>query len=82
MPAKKKPPAGCDCVSMVNSQLEPRNTRLVTSLLVSHPTFTTAALGVSAVIATERIENFRDGKRAVVLLPTFCPFCGKKIPKP
>jgi hypothetical protein len=84
MAAKKRASAGCDCIAQVNAELESRNTRLVTSILLRAPGAMKrqASLDLTAVIATERIENRRDGKRATVVLPTFCPFCGKKIPKP
>jgi len=29
-----------------------------------------------AMIATERVKTFRDGKAALALFASFCPFCG------
>lgn len=70
---KRTPRKMCDCVTAMDKLLESRNTRLVTMF--------TATLQVLPVVASERIQNFRDGKKAVTVIPSYCPFCGKKYPK-
>ena len=73
MTKRAKKNAGCDCVHECNKLLAARNTKLVAALSLSGgPTI--------AVLATGRINNLRDGKRASTVLASFCPICGKKYP--
>lgn len=57
------------CFRDTDRRLRSVNTRLVRNM------FNTNHL----VIATERIENLRDGKRATVVVASYCPFCGAKL---
>lgn len=58
----------CDCFERVNADLERDNTELVgVDFATSEP---------RVLVATQRIQNLRDGKRAVELVANHCPFCG------
>ena len=57
------------CLSAVDKELKKHNTRLAGDLF--HPD--------RVFVATERINNYRDGKRAKQVVASFCPFCGKKL---
>jgi hypothetical protein len=57
------------CFELVDEKLKENNTRLSFNLFNWSDVF----------VATERIENLRDGKRAKVVIASFCPFCGKKL---
>lgn len=70
----------CTCVKTVNKELAKHNTVLSE---VSMLNMATGKCRQSLQIVTQRIVNFRDGKKAKAVLPTFCPFCGKRAaPKP
>lgn len=62
----------CTCIANFNKRLEQHNTRIADSLIridgewVTRPT-----------IASEQIERGRGKKKAVMIVPTFCPFCGQ-----
>jgi hypothetical protein len=58
-----------ECFKLVNQDLEKYNTVLVTDLLQANRIF----------VATERIKNLRDGKRAKQVIATYCPFCGVRL---
>lgn len=62
----------CKCIEEMTPMLAEKNTRFVEAIVFAKPAYT------SLTIATERIERRRDGKSAVVVFPTFCPFCGTK----
>ena len=62
----------CRCLLDADIKLQPMNARLATTFNLRGQVF--------PVIKTERIENRRDGKRAPLVVPTYCPFCGKKYP--
>lgn len=61
----------CTCISDFNKRLEQHNTRIVQASLridgnwVERPT-----------IHREQIETGRGKKKAVTVVPSFCPFCG------
>ncbi len=63
----------CDCIDKALPLLTLKNTKMVVAL-----SFTGEC--DKAVIATELIHKRRDGKRSVLLVATYCPFCGKKYP--
>jgi len=58
------------CFKKANEMLQHHNTRLVVNAFDPN----------QLVVATDRIENLRDGKRAAVVVAMFCPFCGE-MPK-
>ena len=64
---------GCKCIDNALPQLALQNTRLVVLL-----SFTGECDKV--VVATDRLEKKRDGKKALTVIATYCPFCGKKYP--
>ena len=57
------------CFAKVNRELVKYNTRLVQNLIDSD----------QLMVATERIRRLRDGKKAKIVIASFCPFCGAKI---
>jgi hypothetical protein len=57
------------CYAELEKKLAENNTRLATNLINENHIF----------ISTERIENLRDGKKAMNVIATYCPFCGKKL---
>ncbi len=57
------------CIKQVNKKLKEHNTQLVCNLFNENDIF----------VATERIETGRGKKKAVALLATYCPVCGKKL---
>ena len=61
----------CDCITEMNAALAERNTKIQPTIVFGtseRPGFTTVT------IVTEKIVP--RGKRGVVPLPSFCPFCG------
>lgn len=70
---KPKTTKACTCVAKMQRELQERNTVLVMA-------FFTAGRPSVPTIATMRIKNLRDGKQAVTVLPSFCPFCGVEYP--
>lgn len=71
--AKSKATKGCNCIEECNKLLALHNTKLLAS-------FSLTGGSTLAVLATERIHNLRDGKRAKTVLASYCPICGKKYP--
>ena len=63
----------CNCIELADRELAGRHTRLVCSLALRDST-------VRAVVATEVTEAKR-GRRAMTVVATYCPFCGKKYPE-
>lgn len=61
----------CSCIEDIDKKLAERNTRLAQTIIFSKPAYATVTL------VTEIIERKR-GARPVVMLPTFCPFCGER----
>lgn len=71
--ATKKKPKICNCLDKMNKALAPQNTE------VDYLYFLTKGYALPK-LSTSRIQNLRDGKKAVQVVPTYCPFCGKKYP--
>ena len=61
----------CKCIDKLNKKLKEHNTELDTTFNVTGQVF--------MKVATRRIVSYRDNKRAVVLVPNYCPMCGKKV---
>lgn len=61
-----------ECYEKTDEQLKEHNTKLLRNIFDPN----------QLVVATERISNLRDGKRAKVVIATYCPFCGKRVIKP
>jgi hypothetical protein len=67
----------CNCIADFNARLAEHNTRIVQGLMridgewFERPT-----------IAGEQIETGRGKKKAVTIVPTFCPFCGVSYSPP
>jgi hypothetical protein len=57
------------CLVELDEFLKSQNTRLVVNLLDDSDVF----------LATERIQNFRDGQKAANVICNHCPICGKKL---
>ena len=68
----KRKRVGCACIDQALPLLTAKNTRLVVAL-----SFTGECDKV--VLKTEQIRVTRGGK-PVLLIATFCPFCGKRYP--
>lgn len=59
------------CFTRIDVELAKENTRLV---------FLDDTQGDRhLVIASERIRNLRDGKKATPVFGAFCPFCGERL---
>lgn len=57
------------CIKQLNKKLKETNTRLVGNLLKANHIF----------VDTEKIRKLRDGKKATIVIATYCPFCGEKL---
>lgn len=57
------------CIRKTDRKLAKTNTRLVRNLLNPNHIF----------VATQRIKNYRDGKKATSVVAAYCPFCGEKL---
>lgn len=66
-------PSPHTCFETVDAMLAEKNTRLVFPLMLG------GDQTLRPMIETERIQKLRDGKKAVVMFATFCPFCGVKL---
>jgi hypothetical protein len=61
----------CTCIADFNKRLEQHNTRIDEGLMRINGDWVTRP-----TIASEQIERGRGKKKAVRIVPTFCPFCG------
>lgn len=69
----KKKPKTCKCIKFMNEKLAPTGYELSVSINFSKGT-------VHAHVATNRIDGWM-GKRKrwpPLVIPNFCPFCGRK----
>jgi len=57
------------CFKELSKVLVEENTRLQFNYLNQNHVF----------VATERIRNLRDGKKAKRVVASYCPFCGEKL---
>jgi hypothetical protein len=64
----------CDCLSRINESLKEHNTKLATGFCLSLDLSETDLL---PILQTEKIGRGRK----VLVIPTFCPFCGTKYPR-
>jgi hypothetical protein len=64
----------CNCIALTDKALEPMNALVDVNLSLSGGPTTVS-------IRTSLIEK-RRGARPPVLIPSFCPFCGERYPKP
>lgn len=64
----------CECqqYSQIEKALAERNTRIGVGFVL-----TDEGLDAKPIIMTEQIEKGRGKPKALVLFPTYCPFCGK-----
>lgn len=60
---------GCNCIAEINAMLVEHNTTLVTTMFRDPDT---------CVVSTDRIKTLRNGKKAALVIASFCPFCGVK----
>ena len=67
----------CGCVEEVNGSLAKLNERLSLSL---RWTTDGSEVRMIPIIETERVDAGKRTRRRV-LLPTYCPFCGRKYPE-
>lgn len=67
----------CGCVADINKKLADRNTRIAQGFCLSEDL---SGADCVVIVATEKIAP--HGKRPITVLATFCPFCGKRIPRP
>lgn len=63
-----KPP--CDCIQKVNEKLEEQNAQLETAFDYTNS---------CAFLVIKTIKTIRHKRnKALPILPSYCPFCGKK----
>lgn len=62
----------CKCIERIDELLKPRNTRL--SITIAF----TEGMPAYPTIVTQQVERGRGKPKAVMMCPTFCPFCGTK----
>lgn len=65
----------CKCVERINANLKPFNTVLSE---VSMLNMKTGNCRQSLQIVSQKIDTARRAMKAKTVLPTFCPFCGKR----
>lgn len=64
----------CDCITSVNAQLAPHNTKIVVPMWALSGIYT-------PFIETAKLDTKQRGK-AKALFASFCPFCGERYPSP
>jgi hypothetical protein len=66
----------CDCVEKAREGLAAMNTEIDIPIMFSHAGKGAKLSQDRVAIVTKRIKPLRDGKKAALLVATFCPFCG------
>ena len=66
----------CNCITMMDEQLEEHNTRLEIPIQIAQKSLDMQAVQ-RVTISTVKI-NSRRHKGPITLLASFCPFCGAK----
>lgn len=66
----------CSCVSKVDKVLAKYNTALTKTSLIN---MKTGRVRESILIATHRRDGRERRSKVKLMLPSFCPFCGKGI---
>ena len=69
--------AECECLARINKELisDGINTNLSVNFIMRKGGFVTRP-----VLQTELVEKKR-GAKPMTVVPTYCPFCGKKYPE-
>lgn len=67
----------CNCMTGVNEKLQPHNSKLSVSFCL---TKNLSGMNALPIIQTEKINTKVRG-RVMMVIPTFCPFCGDKYPR-
>lgn len=77
-PKKKAAPKGCNCLEDINRALakEGFNTRVCSHFMLD---FKTGKAHTVARLETEKADSKKREARKNII-PTYCPFCGKKYP--
>lgn len=71
---KRKHPDGCGCVGKINKAAEKQGFELVTSFTLSGRVWPS--------LETRKVEGASPrAPKPPRLIPSFCPFCGKKYPE-
>lgn len=65
----------CKCITLMDKHLAEHNTMLTK---VSMLNMKTGKLRESLVIGSQRRDSRNKRSKPKVVLPTFCPFCGKR----
>jgi len=61
----------CECITEMDALLKEHNTRMGATIVFSKPSY------VAVTLMTEAVTPKR-GFRPKVVLPTYCPFCGRR----
>jgi hypothetical protein len=64
--------APCTCLDQMNEHLRPYGGAVLTSLLSEPP---------RVFVATTHLESVKRKKKLPLVVATFCPFCGVKVPE-
>lgn len=67
----------CDCMTRVNESLKEHNTKLSTSFVLTKDL---KGMDCLPLVQVEKIHPRLRG-RPMLVIPTFCPFCGVKYPR-
>lgn len=69
----------CKCVENVNRELLKQQNELVLSHTISMGA-PSRVMRTMCIIETQKLDGAPRRTKRVKLVPTFCPFCGKKTP--
>ncbi len=70
-------PEQCKCMAEIDDHLKPHNTKLSVSFTITRDL---SGMDALPMIMVEKIDT-RKRQRVMNVVPTFCPFCGKKYPR-